>query len=27
MQVYRPLYDAYVYRHGGMFDLRPLCMF
>jgi hypothetical protein len=25
--VYRPLYDAYVYRHGGMFDLRPLHMF
>jgi hypothetical protein len=27
MQVYRPLYDAYVYRRGGMFDLRPLYMF
>jgi hypothetical protein len=28
MQVYRPLYEAaYVYRHGGMFDLRPLYMF
>src|SRR5580698_10526405 len=24
MQVYRPLYDAYASRHGGMFDLRPL---
>ncbi len=23
MQVYRPLYEAYVYRNGGMFDLRP----
>ena len=28
MQVYRPLYeDAYAYRHGGVFDLRPLRMF
>jgi hypothetical protein len=28
MQVYRPLYEsAYVYRSGGMFDLRPLHMF
>ncbi|HYU11550.1 MAG TPA: DUF1653 domain-containing protein [Stellaceae bacterium] len=27
MQVYRPLYDGYAYRHGGMFDLRPLDMF
>jgi hypothetical protein len=27
MQVYRPLYDAYAYRNGGMFDLRPLHMF
>ena len=28
MQVYRPLYEtAYAYRHGGMFDLRPLSMF
>ena|SRR3989344_5466571 len=27
MQVYRPLYkDAYVYRNGKMFDLRPLAM-
>jgi hypothetical protein len=28
MQVYRPLYeDAYVYKNGKMFDLRPLYMF
>lgn len=28
MQVYRPLYEeAYVYQHGGMFDLRPLHLF
>ena len=27
MQVYRPLYEAYAYRNGGMFDLRPLHMF
>lgn len=28
MQVYRPLYEeAYVYKNGGMFDLRPLSMF
>ena len=27
MQVYRPLYEAYVYRNGGMYDLRPLHMF
>jgi len=28
MQVYRPLYEeAYAYRHGGLFDLRPLAMF
>jgi hypothetical protein len=27
MQVYRPLYDAYAYRNGRMFDLRPLYMF
>jgi hypothetical protein len=28
MQVYRPLYEeAYAYRHGGLFDLRPLNMF
>lgn len=27
MQVYRPLYEAYVYKNGKMFDLRPLHMF
>ena len=27
MQVYRPLYEAYASRHGGLFDLRPLHMF
>ena len=28
MQVYRPLYEeAYAYRNGGLFDLRPLRMF
>jgi hypothetical protein len=28
IQVYRPLYEeAYAYRHGGLFDLRPLQMF
>jgi hypothetical protein len=28
MQVYRPLYEgSYAYRHGGLFDLRPLHMF
>ena len=28
MQVYRPLYEnAYAYRNGGLFDLRPLSMF
>jgi len=27
MQVYRPLYEAYVYKLGKMFDLRPLHMF
>ncbi len=27
MQVYRPLYEAFVYKHGKMFDLRPLKMF
>lgn len=25
--VYRPLYDAFVYTHGKMFDVRPLGMF
>lgn len=24
---YRPLYEAYVYKNGKMFDLRPLHMF
>ena len=28
MQAYRPLYEeSYAYRHGGLFDLRPLHMF
>jgi hypothetical protein len=27
MQVYRPLYEALVYKLGKMFDLRPLHMF
>ena len=28
MQVYRPLYEeAYAFRNGGLFDLRPLHMF
>lgn len=27
MMVYQPLYEAYVYQHGKMFDLRPLPMF
>jgi hypothetical protein len=27
MQVYRPLYNAFVFEHGKMFDLRPLRMF
>jgi hypothetical protein len=27
MQVYRPLYEAFVYKNGKMFDLRPLHMF
>ena len=26
MVVYRPLYDAFVYKNGKMFDLRPLEM-
>lgn len=25
--VYRPLYEAFVYRNGKMFDIRPLTMF
>jgi hypothetical protein len=27
MVIYRPLYDAYVYKNGKMFDIRPLNMF
>ena len=27
MLVYRPLYEAYVYKIGKLFDLRPLHMF
>lgn len=27
MMVYQPLYEAYVYKNGKMFDLRPLHMF
>ena len=27
MVVYRPLYEAYVYKNGKMFDIRPLQMF
>ncbi len=27
MLVYRPLYEAYVYMNGKMFDVRPLDMF
>lgn len=27
MLVYRPLYNAFVYQNGKMFDLRPLHMF
>lgn len=26
MVVYRPLYEAFVYTHGKLFDLRPLLM-
>ncbi|HWB34380.1 MAG TPA: hypothetical protein VG753_03650 [Candidatus Paceibacterota bacterium] len=26
MQVYRPLYDSFVYKNGKMLDLRPLVM-
>ena len=25
--VYRPIYEAYVYQNGKMFDIRPLEMF
>lgn len=27
MMVYRPLYEAFVYKNGKMFDVRPLSMF
>lgn len=27
MVVYRPIYEAFVYKNGKMFDLRPLSMF
>ncbi len=27
LAVYRPLYDAFVYKNGKMFDVRPLSMF
>jgi len=27
MMVYQPLYEAYVYKLGKLFDLRPLHMF
>lgn len=27
LAVYRPLYDAFVYVNGKMFDVRPLSMF
>ncbi len=27
MVVYRPLYEAFVYKNGKMFDIRPLGMF
>ena len=27
LAVYRPLYEAFVYRNGKMFDVRPLSMF
>ncbi|MGH7175129.1 MAG: DUF1653 domain-containing protein, partial [Minisyncoccia bacterium] len=25
--IYRPLYEAFVYKNGKMFDARPLSMF
>ncbi len=25
--IYRPLYDAYVYKNGRMYDVRPYDMF
>lgn len=27
MVVYRPIYEAFVYKNGRMFDIRPLEMF
>lgn len=27
MVVYRPMYEAFVYKNGKMFDIRPLSMF
>lgn len=27
LAVYRPLYDAFVYKNGKMFNVRPLSMF
>ncbi len=27
MIVYRPIYEAFVYKNGKMFDLRPISMF
>lgn len=27
LAVYRPLYDAFVYKNGRMYDVRPLAMF
>lgn len=27
MVVYRPIYEAFVYKNGKMFDIRPLEMF
>lgn len=27
MVVYRPMYEAFVYKNGKMFDVRPLSMF
>ncbi len=27
MVVYRPLYEAFVYKEGKLFDIRPLTMF
>ena len=27
LAIYRPLYEAFVYKNGKMFDVRPLSMF